>query len=162
MTKNLIALLLVAVLLIGCAPAALPPRPTAEVTQTIAPTETPTESPSPTPSPIPQTHEHLLVTRDHEHWASLNADGSLQRYIQIPDIADPSDVSPDGKWLVYESGSTEPPYDLSLNLLNLDDETSFVITKLISPDFPNNIERLWCINQGKSKIRLSTADLYAT
>lgn len=119
MTKHIIILFIVACLIGSCAPTTA----------------------SPTASPVPQTNEHLLVTRDHQHWASLNADGSLQKYIQASNLSDPSDVSPDGNWLVYESGSYEnEPYDYSLSLRNLDDGTLQFVTNLISPDFPENIE----------------------
>jgi WD40-like Beta Propeller Repeat len=145
MIKYTIASFIVACLIGSCTPATIFPTqlPTSTITPTFTPSTTPTELPSPTPSPVPQTQEHLLVTRDHEHWALLNANGTLQKYIQIPDIADPSDVSPDGNWLDYESGSYDAePYDLSLNLLNLDDGTSQFVANLLSPGFPENIEPL--------------------
>ncbi len=141
MTKRLISLLLLTFFIGSCA--LVTASPTSTPAATVIPTITPSPAPSATPSSQPQTQEHLLVTRDHEHWAVLNADGSLQRYVQIPGIAiaDPSDVSPDGNWLDYQSGSYEDePYDLSLSLLNLDDGTSQFITNLLSPDFPENIE----------------------
>jgi hypothetical protein len=143
MIKFVIICVFAAFLIGSCGPgnvaATLPP--TAIIPTTITPFLTPTDLPSPTPSPEPKTDEHLLVTRDHEHWASLNADGSLQKYIQVPDLSDPSGVSPDGNWLADESGSHEDePYDLSLYRLNLDDGTSQLVTNLISPDFPENIE----------------------
>jgi hypothetical protein len=139
--KRITSLLLLTLLIGSCAPASLTQPPPGTATQALSPSATASPTYTDTSTPLTQTQEHLLVTRDHEHWASLNADGSLQRYIQIPDIADPSDVSPDGNWLDYESGSyDDEPYDLSLNLLNLDDGTSQFVTNLISPNFPENIE----------------------
>src|SRR5262245_30389616 len=100
MKKRLILLLFITLFIGSCAPvAASPTQPTtATAAQSIAPSETPSPTNTATPTPTPQTQEHLLVTRDHEHWAVLNADGSLQKYIQISDIAiaAPSGISPDG------------------------------------------------------------------
>lgn len=136
MPKHLIAFFMLAFLVGSCAPVSpLPP------TATVTPTITPSLAPSATPTAVPQTNEHLIVTRDREHWAVLNADGSLQKYIQIRDLAWPSDISSDGNWVPYEPGSYEnEPYDYSLNLLNLEDGTSQFVVKLLSPDFPKNIE----------------------
>lgn len=138
MLKHLSLFFIVALLVGSCAP--VPASPTPPPTATATPTITPSPAPSATPTPIPQTQEHLIVTRDHQHWALLNADGSLQKYVEVPELAGPSDVSPDGNWVVYEPGSDDkPPYDLSLNLLNLEDGTSLSITNVISRDFPKNI-----------------------
>jgi hypothetical protein len=102
MIKHII-FFLIACLIGSCVPTIV--SPTQPPTVTVSPTITPSPTPSAMPTPVPQTQEHLLATRNHQHWALLNADGSLQKYIQIPDIANPSDVSPDGNWLDYESGS---------------------------------------------------------
>jgi hypothetical protein len=141
--KPITSLLLTLILLTGCGPATLHP-PTLD-------SATPTETPSPTETAIPtvaatsisQTHEHLLVTRNGMNLTMLNADGSLYKSVQLPydqyRMTRPEDdISSDGIWLVYESDLLNN--DDSLNLLNLQDETSFVITKLISPRFPENIE----------------------
>jgi WD40 repeat protein len=135
-----ISLMFLALFAGSCIPASPTQLSTVTATKTVAPPATPSPTHTATSTSIHQTQEHLLVTRDREHWASLNADGSLQKYIRIPDIAVPSNVSPDGNWLDYESGSYDnEPYDLSLNLLNLDDGTTQFVTNLISPDFPENI-----------------------
>ena len=138
MTKYIIPFFILAFFVVSCAPATVPP--TLLPMATVPPTITPSPTLSATPSPPPQTNEHLLVTRDNIHLTFFNANGSLYKSIQMPDVAGPSDVSPDGNWLVYETGSINEPYDLSLNLLNLHDETSLLITKMISHDFPKNIE----------------------
>ncbi len=133
------SILLCILLISACAPA--PASPTPPPTATVKPTLTPSPAPSVTPTSVPQTHEHLIVTRELKHWAILNADGNLQRYIQTPDLASPSDMSPDGNWVTYESGlSSSEPYDYSLYLLNLEDGTSQFVARLISPGFPENIE----------------------
>ena len=110
MSKYLIFFLMLALLVESCAPASIPPSPTLLPTATVPPTITPSPAPSATPTAVPRTNEHLIVTRDLQHWAILNADGSLQKYIQPPDIAGPHDVSPDGKWVagVAHGGSTRP------------------------------------------------------
>lgn len=136
MPQHFISFFVLALLIGSCAPAPTPP-PTATATQTV----TPTPTTSATPTSMPQTNEHLIVTRDLEHWAVLNADGSLQKYIQTPDLTSPSDISPDGKWVTYESGTTgSEPYDYSLYLFNLKDGSSQFVARLLAPGFPENIE----------------------
>ena len=144
MIQRIISLLLLTLLIGSCAPAS-PSQPTpVPATQTFAPFETPSPTSTATPIPTHQTQEHLLVTRDNMHLIMLNANGSLYKSVQIPSnvfFGQPDDaVSSDGKWLVYELGSIDESYDYSLNLLNLHDETTLSIARLISPDFPENIE----------------------
>lgn len=138
--------MLVTFIIGSCAPAPTSPThvPTAIVTKTLAPSATPSQTNTETLTLPPQTQEHLLVTRDGTHLTMLNADGSLYKFIQVPNdqyfLRPDKDVSPDGKWLAYESGSIDEPYNYSLTLLNLHDQKSLLITKLISPDFPKNME----------------------
>jgi Tol biopolymer transport system component len=75
----------------------------------------------------------------------MDANGSGRRQIKIPDNGYMGwdlnhSVSPDGKWIAYYTGSVEEPYDLALNLLNLSDGTSKLISNLIAPGFPENLE----------------------
>ena len=143
MAKQAITCLFLAIWISSCGPVTAAPIPSRTGTPpaTLTLVSTPTELRSPTPSPVPQTNEHFLVTRDQKHWVSLNADGSLQKYIQVPDFSVPTDVSPDGKWLAYESGSyKDEPHAIALHLLNLDDGTSQFVTNLVSPDFPENLD----------------------
>jgi len=49
-------------------------------------------------------------------------------------------VSPDGKWVAYYKGSEREPYDLALHLFNLSNGTSQLISNLIAPGFPENLE----------------------
>jgi len=103
MTQHFASLLLIALFMGSCAPATASPTPlpTAAVIQTL----TPISAPSATPSPVPQTNEHLIITCDNKHWTFLNANGSLQRYLENPGFWRPEEsVSPDGNWLVYEFG----------------------------------------------------------
>ena len=151
MNKHIIQLLLIAILLTACGPAVLPPPPTATATQTIAPSQTPTSPPTQTaipaitPHPTLQTEgPYLLFTYDNKNFTIMDADGSGQKQFQLPNDGYIWDlekaVSPDGKWLVFFTGSTEEPYDLALNLFNLSDETALSVSNLIAPGFPTNLE----------------------
>lgn len=74
----------------------------------------------------------------------MDADGSGRKHFQLPNggyIWDLEQaVSPDGKWLAYFTGSAAEPYDLALNLLNLEDQVSLLVSNLIAPGFPENLE----------------------
>lgn len=74
----------------------------------------------------------------------MDADGSGGKQFQLPNDGYVSvlqyAVSPDKKWLAYFAGSTEEPYDLTLNLLNLSDNITQLISNLIAPSFPQNLE----------------------
>lgn len=90
-------------------------------------------------------NEHRLLVRKNGRLTLFNADGSLYGSIQAPSDSGfgrlGQSISPDGHWAAYLTGSDdEPPYDLALHLLNLDDETSRLVANLLSPDFPDNIE----------------------
>lgn len=75
----------------------------------------------------------------------MDADGSGRKQFQLPNDGYinsqfESSVSPDGEWLAYYTGSSEEPYDLALNLFSLFDETSLLISNIIAPGFPENLE----------------------
>jgi hypothetical protein len=93
----------------------------------------------------------LLFTYDGQNsllknFTIMDADGSGRMQFQLPNDGYVSvlhyAVAPDKKWLVYFTGSAEEPYDLALNLLNLSDGTSQLISNLIAPNFPENLEPL--------------------
>lgn len=154
MNKYFSQLLLILLLLTGCGPAVLPPPPTATATQTITPSQTPpstqTAIPTATSYPPLQTEgPYLLFTYDNQNVAIKNftimdADGRGRKQFQLPNngyfIQLNKSVSPDGKRLAYFTGSIEEPYDITLNLLNLSDETTQPISNLIAPNFPANLE----------------------
>lgn len=147
MKKSLIALLLVILLFGGCAPApaSLTPPPTATATQTKTPHPTQTAIPTATPYPPLQTDgPYLLFTHDNKNFTIMDADGSGQKQFQLPNDGYVHDlnsaVSPDGKWLVYFTGSKDEPHDLTLNLLNLSNGSSQIISHLIASNFPENLE----------------------
>src|SRR5687767_302688 len=138
MNKCLVLFLIIAFFTASCAPA--PAAPTQPPTATASPKIVP----SPTLAPILENQEHLIVTRDHTHFAFFNPDGGLQKYLEIPKDSFigriEQAISPDGNWIVYETDSFDNPHELSLKLLNLRDETTLSISRLISPQFPENIK----------------------
>lgn len=149
MTKRLIPLFILLCLLGSCAPA--PAVPTSTPTATPYPSRTPhpTQTPIPTATPYPplQTEgPYLLFTYDNKNFTIMDADGSGRRQIQLPNDGYISQlnksVSPNGKWLVYFTGSREKPYDMALNLLNLSDETIRPISNLLALNFPANLESI--------------------
>ena len=152
MIKHIIQVFITACLLGSCSPATLlPASPTPPPTATFEPTVTPSPIPSGTltitPYPSLQTQgPYLLLTRDNKNLTVMDADGSGQKQIQLPNDGYISQlskaVSPNGKWLAYFSGSTEAPYDIALNLLHLADESTRPISKLLASDFPANLEPL--------------------
>jgi dipeptidyl aminopeptidase/acylaminoacyl peptidase len=134
MTKSLIfAYVVVAGLIGSCMPA----------------TATPISPPSATPYPPLQTQgPYILFMRDSQNLTILDADGSGSKPIILPNDGYISAqrnssfeniISPDGKWLAYFTGSVRKPYDLALHVLNLGDQTTFPVAKLITPGFPQNL-----------------------
>lgn len=125
-------LILLGVFLIpACAPAPVPP--------------TPTSTPYP---PLQSQGPYLLLMRDNNKMTIIDANGAGTKLITLPDdgfVSTPKNnllgtvVSPDGKWLAYFTGSIEEPYDLALNIINLQNETAFQIARLIAPGFPENL-----------------------
>jgi Tol biopolymer transport system component len=74
----------------------------------------------------------------------MDADGRGRKQFQFPDDGYigwdlNSSVSPDGKWLAYFTGSTDEPYDLAVNLFNLEDERTLPIANLLAPGYPENL-----------------------
>lgn len=147
MTKRLIPLLILLCLLGSCAPT--PAAPTSTPTATISPTRTPrptqTSIPTATPYPPLQTEgPYLLFTYDNKNFTIMDADGSGRRQFQLPNDGYISvlqySVSPDKKWLAYFTGSIKEPYDVALNLLNLSEDTSHLISNLLASNFPENLE----------------------
>lgn len=147
MTKLLAAILFLVFLIESCASATVSPAqpPTATFPPTITASPAPSATATTTPYPPLQTKgRHLLFTRDNKTLIVIDADGSGQKQIALPNDGyifqlDKS-VSPDGEWLAYFTGSTEEPYDITLNLLRLSDETTKPVSKLLATDFPANLE----------------------
>lgn len=147
MPKHLSVFFILAFLIGSCAPATESPTPlpTVTVSPTITPSPAPSITPTITPYPGIQTQgPYLLFARDKKNLTLMDADGGGRRQIQIPnngylgwDLN--NSVSPDGKWLVYFTGSTDKPYDLTLNLFGLEDETTLTIANLLAPGYPENL-----------------------
>ena len=151
MHKHLISLLLITFFIGSCAPAPASPLPIiATKTQTVISSETPsptqTEIPTVTPYPPLQTDgPYLLFSNEYDLLTMMDANGIGRKHIELPisgrlgwDIK--GTISPDGEWLAYYTGSKEEPYDLSLNLLNISNGTSQLISSLIAHGFPENLE----------------------
>ena len=148
--KRITSLLLLTLLIGSCAPAiASPtPRPPATATQTITPSQTPPRTQTSiftvTPSPPLQTDgPYLLFSYDNKNFTIMDADGSGRNQFKFPNDGYVRDlkkaVSPDGKWLAYYTGSSDEPYDLALNLYNLENKTTLQIVKLLAPGYPENL-----------------------
>ena len=137
--------------------------PTPLATVTSAQSSTPVPS---TASPATTAVAHSALTTQGPYLAYLrsqggryeivftDADGSGQEIIPYPADANTqvglpslsSTLSPDGKWLAYYTGSAGKCFgnggadtaDLALNLVNLANGKSQVVTRLLSHDYPKN------------------------
>jgi len=146
MTKHFISLFLLTLIFGSCvpAPASLTPLPTVTIAPSQTPRPTQTTIATATPYPLLQTEgPYLLFTYDNKNFTIMDADGSGRKQFQLPNDGYVRDlnlaVSPDGKWLAYFTGSTDEPYDLALNLLNIENQTSVPIANLLAPDYPENL-----------------------
>ena len=149
MKIRIVSLLVIALLLDGCAPQPASPSqpPPAPATQTIVPSETPLPNqpsiPTATPYPPLQTNGPYLLFGQRK-FTVMDADGTGRKQFDLPSNGRmlwnlDKAVSPDGEWLAYYTGSTEEPYDLALNLFNLANGTSLTISNLIALGFPENL-----------------------
>ena len=134
MTKSLIfAFVVVAGLIGSCTPATAPTS----------------SRPSATPYPPLQTEgPYILFMRDNKNLTIMDANGRGSKPILLPNdgyISPPRNsaveniVSPDGKWLAYFTGTVREPYDLALHVLNIAEQTTFPVARLITPGFPQNL-----------------------
>jgi WD40 repeat protein len=145
MIKRIVLFLILTSLVVGCSPADISPTqsPTAVVSPTTTPSLLPSVTPTITPFPSMQTQgPYLLFTRHNETLTVMDADGSGRKQVQLPNDAtiwQLEAVSPDRKWLAYFTGSAQEPYDLTLNLFNLWDETTHSIARLLAPGYPENL-----------------------
>lgn len=96
---------------------------------------------------------YLVYTKkvnEKEQVVLVNQDGTGKKVISLPDNGFyAKNLSPNGEWLVFYTGSggydtvlNGPQYDLALNLMHLPDGKIYEITKLLSKDFPNDLERV--------------------
>lgn len=95
---------------------------------------------------------YLIYTKrinKKEQVVLVNQDGTGIKVISLPDNGfNATNTSPNGEWLVFYTGSggfdtvsSGPKYDLTLNLMHLPDGKIQEITALLSTDFPNNLEK---------------------
>ncbi len=88
------------------------------------------------------------TSSDTRELTILNHDTSGRKRIALPKEAEINlvykSLSPDGEWLAFHTGSAElsGKFDLALNLLHIPDGKIFTITKLLSPNYPNNFDEL--------------------
>jgi WD40-like Beta Propeller Repeat len=132
-----------------------PPAPLSTPAATFV-SSTPSSNSSANPPPLTTRGPYLayqVQTGDQTFIKFLDADGSGQASFSYPDHAAPENfrdslsntLSPDGKWLAWYSGSAgtcmgevgPETADLTLNLLNLADGTTRLVTPLLSKDYPN-------------------------
>jgi len=138
MNKRITSLFIITLIIGSCAPvsASSTPPVIGTATETIVASETP-------PSFLLQTDGPFLLSEQYSSLTIIDVDGGGRKEIQLPEAGYTTElekaVSPDGRLLVYFAGSAKEPYDLTLNLLNLYDETSQTIAHLIAPGFPGNL-----------------------
>jgi hypothetical protein len=105
---------------------------------------------TPAPSIPTTTNDPYLIYRKsingQEMLVIMDADGQEQRTQLLPAGSTVghlvTSVSPNGKWLAFHSGSAEVQsgtgYDLALNLMDLSNGQTQVVTPLLSADYPDN------------------------
>ncbi|MFZ5858580.1 MAG: hypothetical protein ACOYZ6_17265 [Chloroflexota bacterium] len=165
--NRIFLLLFLLALLAGCAePTQLPPTSTrVPPTETIVPTKTsiPTATFTPTATPYPPLSTkgpYWAYLESQDTIAFLDANGIGRKEILLPEHISGqtydslNNLSPDGKWLSYYTGKpdaynifssivipSDGPYNLALNLYNLETKESKLVTPLLSKDFPNNFQK---------------------
>ncbi|HEX2993267.1 MAG TPA: hypothetical protein VHP14_00490 [Anaerolineales bacterium] len=60
-------------------------------------------------------------------------------------------ISPDGKWIAFHTGSEENK-DIALNLFSIETGESILITSLLSPDYPHNFQKAFDRIQTSQKV----------
>jgi WD40 repeat protein len=168
---KLFPLILLLALLAGCAAPTTPLPPTSTSvppTETLVPTQTPipTATFTPTATPYPPLSSkgpyfaYLKgAPKEQRAIVFLDANAVGRKEILLPDdisqqMSDLNNLSPDGKWLAYYTGDPdvylvyesfgipeEGPYDLALNLYNLETKETKLVTPLLSEDFPSNFNK---------------------
>ncbi|MEP6895551.1 MAG: hypothetical protein ABI986_08080 [Chloroflexota bacterium] len=153
---------------IATTPTALPTETATPPSQpTIAPAPTTTDSPAATPTLTPEPSlrtngpyfSYFRQVDGAYQLVLMDADGGGRKVIDLPQGItdslpnknfglDMKFVSPDGKWLAFYTGSPgnygfgqdlgNGPFDLTLNLLDLETGEKQDIALLLSKDYPNN------------------------
>lgn len=132
--------------IIGCNSASTPTPTLVPATSTKV--STPTLIPTPTVTPYPSLQTdgpYLLYGLDRINFVIQDANGIGKKELKLPNDGHVSEleksVSPDGKWLAYFSGDNfQEPYDFTLHLLNIKDQTTEMISGLLASEFPENLK----------------------
>ncbi len=114
------------------------PLPTSTRTPTITPTFTATLAPEGPylildASPLRNNESIFVIT---------NANGEGRKEINLPEMGYvgwglQEAISPDGKWIAYHTGTYGAPYDLTLHLFNIADNSTIRIASLLSDNYPD-------------------------
>lgn len=155
-------LLILITLLSACSPAeSLKTVTPLAPTNTPIATITPAPANTPIPLPIPSFDGPKLIYKVYKKGFTtsiemMNKDGTGHKTILTPEEGDVSylstAVSPDGKWLAFQSGTWDD-HNSRLNLLSIESGEKQAITYLLSEDYPDNFQK------AVDKIKSSKTDL---
>jgi WD40 repeat protein len=149
MIKALKPITLLILLLGSCAPIASPTPSTVAPTYVVSPSRTPhpTQTSIPTITPYPSLRTNgpfLLFTQPANTLTIMDPDGVGRKQIKLPERGEVLDsqkaVSPNGKYIVFFTGSSSFSYDLAINIYDLVKDIQIKISGLIAPGFPQNME----------------------
>ena len=127
-----------------------PEIPTATTTSTRTPLPTSTRTPTITPTftaTLAPEGPYLILDasplRNNESiFVITNANGEGRKEINLPEMGYvgwglQEAISPDGKWIAYHTGTYGAPYDLTLHLFNIADNSTIRIASLLSDNYPD-------------------------
>jgi len=140
------------------------------ISQTARPTKSPTATPT-LAAPLATRGPYLIYTKGvnsresiyRDELVIMDTDGKGRKTLPLPSgvwvNSLTQSVSPDGKWLAFYTGLAESPfgtdqqgpYDLALNLMDLSNGQTRLLTPLLSADYPDNFRKaaLALIQQGE-------------
>ncbi len=160
--SRIVTFLIIVLLVSGCSRLATPNSISvvlASPTIIVSPTSTPQPVITPTSElPLRTDGPYFSYFRKVEgvyQFVMMDADGGGRKIISLPkeiendqltNSAGLRNVSPDGKWLAFYTGSagnisdlnTGAKLDLALNLLDLETGSKLMVAHLLSKDYPNN------------------------
>lgn len=116
-----------------------------EVSTSLIPSSTPTSLPSITPLPAlsPEGPYLAFVTNRNGPLILMDIDGGGREMINLPTGAKifnvKASISPSGEWIALYTGNLDPPYDLTLILLNLTDGSLQHVASLLADGYPDNL-----------------------
>lgn len=164
------SVLFIQLLIVSCQPISIDtpiivdpqsPKSHLEETSPSEPTSINTKTPTPmtTVTPYPtlvNQGPYLLYDRSGGYGplVLMNAGFRSRKILELPEGVYVNDlkhaVSPDGRWLVFYTGTYDEPYDLTMNLLAIPDGSIHPISRLLSSDYPStfNIIADFYVQQG--------------